>query len=376
MKIPLIKPDLPTLDDIREPIEEILANGRVTNFGRYVRQFEAETAEYLDAETVTVSSGTMGLLFALNAFGLKPGQKVIIPSFTFMATAQAVCYAGGIPVFAEIGDDMNICPGDLERLLREHENVGAVIAVHMYGLPARVKEIETIVAEAGERRGSKIPLLFDAAHAFGASVDQKRIGAFGDAEIFSLSVTKVLVTVEGGLISTRNAEVAERLRKMRNYGILASYNAHFPGMNGKMSEFHAIVGLHNLRRLEQLMKQRQERASQYRDLIESSTRFRLTSWPENVVHTFKDFTIFVPHEGDGARDRVIRFLEENEIETRPYFYPAVHEQERFRCYQTRPLPRTECLSRRVITLPFFTTISDTEMEYVAKTLKRAEQEVL
>lgn len=199
MKIPLIKPDLPTLDEIRAPLEEILANGRITNFGRYVAEFETETGAFLGTQTVSVSSGTMGLLFTLSALGLKPGQKVILPSFTFMATAQSVCLAGGIPVFAEIGDDMNICPADLERLLDIHEDVGAVIVVHMYGLPARVAEIADIVDRSSAKRGSKISLIFDAAHAFGASVDGARVGGFGDAEVFSLSVTKVLVTVEGGL---------------------------------------------------------------------------------------------------------------------------------------------------------------------------------
>src|SRR2546421_736947 len=135
MKVPLIKADLPALADIREPLEEILANGRITNFGKYNQQFEEETQSYLGAHTVTLSSGTMGLLFTLAALGLKPGQKVILPSFTFMATAQAVLYAGGVPLFAEIEDDMNLSPTDLEQLLDRHTDVGAVIAVHMYGLP-------------------------------------------------------------------------------------------------------------------------------------------------------------------------------------------------------------------------------------------------
>src|SRR5437588_5641334 len=108
MQIPLIKPDLPALADIRQPLEEILTNGRITNFGKYVSQFEQEAGAYLGAQTIAVSSGTIGLLFTLGALGLKPGQKVILPSFTFMATAQAVLYAGGIPVFADIAPDLNI----------------------------------------------------------------------------------------------------------------------------------------------------------------------------------------------------------------------------------------------------------------------------
>ena len=373
MNVPLIKADLPTLEEIREPIEEILGNGRITNFGKYVRQFEAETGEYLGTSTVAVSSGTAGLVFALAALDLKPGEKVIFPSFTFVATAQAVLYAGGVPVFADIDDDLNLSVSDLERLLDEHPDVGAVIAVHMYGLPARAREIEEIVARASARRGRKIGLIFDAAHAFGSSIGGTRIGGFGDVEVFSLSVTKVLVTVEGGLVSTRNPEIVRRIRSMRNYGIESNYNAHFSGMNGKMSEFHAIVGLYNLKRIDSLAAQRQSRARTMRDRIESSTAFRLASWPDGVVHTFKDFTILVPGEGAGGeRDRVMKFLGEKGIETRAYFYPPVHEQTYFSKYSTRALPKTECLARRVVTLPFYTTLSDEQMNYMVETLQQAE----
>ena len=264
MKIPLIKADLPSLEEIREPLEEILANGRITNFGKYVGQFEEETGAYLGTQTVAVSSGTVGLIFSLSALDLKPGEKVILPSFTFVATAQAVLYAGGVPLLADIDDDLNLSVSDLERLLNENPDVGAVVAVHMYGLPARAREIEEVVARASQRRGRKIGLIFDAAHAFGSSINGQRIGGFGDAEVFSLSVTKVLVTVEGGLVSTKDPELLRRIRCMRNYGIQSNYNAHFPGVNGKMSEFHAIVGLHNLRRIDTLLAERQRRARAFR----------------------------------------------------------------------------------------------------------------
>jgi dTDP-4-amino-4,6-dideoxygalactose transaminase len=374
MNVPLIKADLPTLEEIREPIEEILGNGRITNFGKYVRQFETETGEYLGTSTVAVSSGTAGLIFTLAALDLKPGEKVIFPSFTFVATAQAVLYAGGVPLFADIDDDLNLSVSDLERLLDEHSDVGAVIAVHMYGLPARAREIEEVVARASARRGRKIGLIFDAAHAFGSSIGGKKVGGFGDAEVFSLSVTKVLVTVEGGLVSTQDPELIRRIRSMRNYGIESNYNAHFPGMNGKMSEFHAIVGLHNLKRLDSLLAQRQSRARYMRDKIESSTGFRLACWPEGIVHTFKDFTILVPDGAAGSeRDRVMKYLGEKGIETRAYFYPPVHEQTYFSKYASRALPKTECLARRVITLPFYTTLSDDQMNYMVETLQEAER---
>src|SRR5204862_6963331 len=134
------------------------------------------------------------------------------------------------PLFAGIDDDLNVSIDDVEPLLAETPEVGAVVAVHMYGLPARARELEEIVAAASRRRGRKIALLFDAAHAFGSAIDGERAGGFGDGEVFSLSVTKLLVTAEGGLLSTKDPELIRRVRAMRNYGIVADYNAEFPGM--------------------------------------------------------------------------------------------------------------------------------------------------
>jgi dTDP-4-amino-4,6-dideoxygalactose transaminase len=376
MKIPLIKPDLPPLDAVRAPFEEILSNGRITNFGKYVQQFEAGTGAYLNASTVAVSSGTAGLIFALSALGLERGAKVILPSFTFVASAQAVLAAGGVPLFADIEDDLTLSPADVAQLLREHDDVGAVIGVHMYGLPARVHELEALIAAESARRGRKIPLIFDAAHAFGSAVGEQRVGGFGDAEVFSLSVTKVLVTVEGGLVSTKNPEVISTIRSMRNYGIHSNYNARFSGLNGKMSEFHAIVGLYNLERIESLMCERQKKAAHLREAIERNTCFRLSCWPQNVRHTFKDFTILLPPEAQSRRGALMEFLADRGIETRAYFHPPVHEQDYFREWATRPLPRTETLSRLVLTLPFFTTLADAEMEYMVESLKKAEGECL
>ncbi len=374
MQIPLIKPDLPTIEDIRVPLEEILSNGRITNFGKYMKEFEAESGAYLGTKTAAVSSGTMGLIFTLCALGIKPGQKVIVPSFTFMATAQAILFAGGVPAFAEIDDDLNISLSDLERLLDTTSDVAAVIGVHMYGLPARAPQIEALVARASQKQGTKISLIFDAAHGFGSAIGDQKVGGFGDAEVFSLSVTKSLVTVEGGLISTRNSDLLEKVRCMRNYGVLSNYNAYFPGLNGKMSEFHAIVGLHNVRRCASLIAARQERARSFKEKLESCTGFGLTAWPEGVTHSFKDFTVFLPATfPNEMRDTIMQSLAKRGIETRAYFYPPVHEQAYFARFATRPLPKTECLSRRVITLPFHTTLSSDETDYIVEALRDVER---
>lgn len=366
--IPLIKPDLPSLEQVAEPFREILENGKITNFSKYVMQFEEEASAYLQAHVLTVSSGTMGLVFVLHALGLEKGQKVILPSFTFMATAQAVLYAGGVPVFADAEDDLTLSPSDLTALLEKHENVGGVIGTHVYGMPCHVEELQSVVDDYARRKSRKVFLMYDAAHAFGSRLGEKPVGGFGDAEVFSLSVTKTLVSVEGGMVSSRDPEVIHRIRRMRNYGIESNYDAHWPGMNGKMSEFHAIIGLFNLRRLDELVAERQRKAGYYYDRIKERTGFENLPWPDGVVNTFKDFTILTPEHRAQERDEVMASLKERGVETRAYFYPPVHEQQRFKDYADRPLPRTEALSRRVITLPFYASITEEEMDYVVHAL--------
>lgn len=372
-QIPFIKPDLPPFEAVERQFREILENGKITNFGKYVTQFEQDAAAHLGVGAVTLSSGTQAMVMALQALGIQKGQKVIIPSLTFMATGQSVLYAGGVPVLAEIGDDLTLCPKDLAALLEKHDDVFAVIPVHMYGLPARVHEIESVVRAASEKQGRHINVVYDAAHAFGSESHGQKVGTFGDAEVFSLSVTKVVVTVEGGLVASRRPELIERIRKMRNYGIESNYHTYYPGMNGKMSEFHAIVGIENLKRLPELMKERQVRARGYFDRVTSATSFVPCAWPDHVLHTFKDFSVMTPEKMEGKRDDVIAFLKDRGIETRAYFFPPLHEQKFFQPYVDRRLPVTEALSRRVITLPFFSTITQEEMDYIVEALAAAER---
>lgn len=372
-RVPLIKPDLPAFDQLEGPLRTILDSGRVTNFGPVSEAFEKEAAALLGTEIAAVSSDTTGLVLLLQALGIPAGARVVLPSFTFVATAQAVLYAGGVPLFAEVGEDLTLAPDDLEGLLARHRDVAAVIGVHAYGLPCRVDALQQVVSAAAARASRPIHLVYDAAHAFGSSLDGRRVGAFGAGEVFSLSVTKLLVSVEGGLVSSADADLIARIRRMRNYGLDPNYDARWPGLNGKMSELHALVGLLNLKRLDELLATRQRKARGYVDRIRSRTGFETPPWPEGVTHTFKDFTVLTAGKLRDRRDRVMARLEEHGVETRRYFFPPVHEQTFFRRFADRPLPRTEELSRRVITLPFFTSISDAEMDHVVDGLVAAGQ---
>jgi len=274
-------------------------------------------------------------------------------------------------LFADIDDSMTLCPDDLAQLLDANDDVGAVFAVHTYGLPAKVDELQGLVNSYGKKHKRHVPLLFDAAHAFGSAIGNRRVGSFGDAEIFSLSVTKALVSIEGGLVTSKRPEIIERVKKMRNYGIESNYETWYPGMNGKMSEFHGIVGLANLKKLDERLASRAVKAQTYRDLVESRTPCRFVPLPEGVTHTWKDVTVMLPRGAGKKRPAIMAALQQDGVETRPYFYPAVHQQKYFKHLSNRPLPVTEDLSTRCVTLPNYTAITDDEMAYVADRLALA-----
>src|SRR6185436_12642890 len=168
----------------------------------------------------------------------------------------------------------------------------------------RVDEIQALVDAYGRRHNRKTAVLYDAAHGLGSAIGDRRVGSFGDAEVFSLSATKLLVSIEGGLVASRDHEFLDRLRTMRNYG-LENYDAKMPGLNAKMSELHAIIGLHNARRLPELVAKRQEVAREYAALIRELTSFTPLIAPEGVQSTYKDFTILLPPAMKDHRPQII-----------------------------------------------------------------------
>lgn len=366
-RVPLVKPDLPALPDIADELLTALESSKVTNFGPHVVALEEEVEARLTVPALAVSSGTSGLVFALQAMGVGVGDEVAMPSFTFAATGQATLYAGATPVFVEVGDDGLIDPDDLRQVLSTRPKVKVVVPVHTYGQPADVDSLSEL-AGAGER---PIGLLYDAAHAFGSEADGRPVGSFGDAEVFSLSATKALVSIEGGLVTSANTDFMERIRYMRNYGIAANYETWLPGMNSKMSEFHAVVGRFNLRRIDELLETRERKAKVYFDLLAEVPDVSQIPVREGIRHTYKDFTVRLQGTASLNRDALMKQLAERGVETRAYFHPPLHQHRHFNRYVDRELPRTDALASSVLVIPFFTSITEDEMAYVATTLTDA-----
>ncbi len=364
--LPIVRATLPSLEEIKEPLQEILASGMVTNFSKYVRQFEAESAAYLGVKnSLTVSNGTSGLLLAAKCLGLK--GEVIVPSFTFSATAHALVWNGLTPVFADINPEtFNLDPRKVEEKITERTS--AILATHVFGNPCDIEALEAIA------RRHNLKLFFDAAHALGSQYKGKKIGSFGDAEIFSTSGTKLLVTGEGGLVTTNNQELAEKLKIGRNYGDPGNYNCQFVGYNGKMPEFSAIVGLASLKKIELAIGHRNHLRQVFEENLKGIPGLSFQKiHPENVS-TIKDFAIVVDPARFGLnRDVLAKCLAAENIHTKKYFYPPIHQM---KAYLDLPginperLEHTEHLARNVLCLPIYNSMSEETVRKICHAIRK------
>lgn len=309
--------------DEREALDRrlgaILDSGQLTN-GRTVAELEETAADLLDVpHTVAVANCTAGLMLCLQALGAR--GPVVMPGFTFSATAHAAVWAGGGPVFAEVSADaLTLDPDDAARRITESGAV-AVMATHVYGTPCRVERLAEVTRAAG------VPLVYDAAHALGSRRAGRPVGGSGAAEVFSMSPTKVAPAAEGGLVATRDAALAATLRTARDYGNPGDYDCLFPGLNARMSELHAAVGLSSLARLPERVAHRGALAAGFAEVAGGLPGLRFPVVDEGDTSTFKDLTLILDEEafglGAGALGRALRA---EGVDTRRYFHPPVHRQ--------------------------------------------------
>jgi len=360
--IPIIDPNLPPWEHVKDRLKEIYLSKMLTN-SETVAEFEKKSAGYLNVkEAVAVSSCTLGIILTLRALGVR--GEVIVPSFTFSASGHAIYWAGARPVFVDCDrETWNVSVDSIEKAIGPETE--AILAVHIFGNPADVYELE----EIAKTRGLK--LIFDAAHAFGGSVNGKPIGGFGDAEIFSLSPTKLLTGSEGGLIATNNTELAEQLRKLRNYGHNNGYDCFMTGLNARMSEFHAAVAVEGLAFVDSEIAARERLAEIYKRNLSIIPGIIFQKVKPGNQHTFKDFTIAIEHDEAGiSRDRLYEELLKRNIQVKKYFYPPLHLQSAYSHMEKRmtALNTTEWLMERVITLPLYSSLGEEGIEYISRTV--------
>jgi dTDP-4-amino-4,6-dideoxygalactose transaminase len=359
----LVRPSLPpesVIDDIRK-----ILSGHVLTNGPYVRELEERAADYLGVRhCVAVSSCTSGLMLVLRVTDLT--GEVVIPSFTFAATAHAVEWNGLRPVFADIDPEtLLLSPKAVRGAIGVHTS--AILATHTYGTPCDTEGLSEVARAAGIR------LFFDAAHAFGSQHQGKRVGGFGDAEVFSLSPTKVLVASEGGIIATNDEMLAERCRIGRDYGNPGDYDCRFVGLNARMSEVHAAIALGSLTNIDERIGRRNALAGLYREALEGVPGVSFPLVPDGDRSTYKDFTMLVDPDGFGLDAAGLqRALSAEGIESRRYYSPPVHVM---RAYQSvvvanGSLPVTDSAAGRVLTLPMWTGMSERHVARVADAIDR------
>jgi dTDP-4-amino-4,6-dideoxygalactose transaminase len=362
--LPLARPQVADPDRVARASAEILASGVFTN-GPYVRRLEEAAADYLGVRhCVAVASCTAGLMLSLRVSGLS--GDVVLPSFTFSATAHAVAWNGLRPVFTDIRpDSLLLDPAAAARATGMRTS--AILATHTYGTPCDVESL----AQVARRNG--IRLFFDAAHAFGSRRGSAMIGGFGDAEVFSLSPTKVLVAGEGGIIATNDDILAERCRYGRDYGNPGDYDTRFVGLNARMSELHAATALASFSDLEERIGRRNQLAERYHKVLGDLPGIGFPTVDEGDRSTYKDLTILVDAEGFGMDAPALAgALAAEGVQTRRYYAPPVHRQRAYRTVgpSNGALPVTDAAAARVLTLPLWTGMDDEQVDRVGLAVAR------
>ncbi|HEU0042104.1 MAG TPA: aminotransferase class I/II-fold pyridoxal phosphate-dependent enzyme, partial [Jiangellaceae bacterium] len=357
--LPFVRPARPPLERVIERLTPSYESGQITN-GALVRELEERMADRLRvAHVVAVSSCTSGLMLVVQALvDGRPGP-VVLPSFTFSASAHAVAWNGRSPRFVEC--DPATFQMDLAHAEASLDGASALMATHVFGAPCAPELVEKLGASAG------LAVVFDAAHAIGAKSNERPIGGFGDAEIFSLTPTKPMVAGEGGLIATRDSDLAARLRAGRDYGNPGDYDTRFAGLNARMSEFHAAMALESLGLLDGSLERRRELAARYIDGLRGVPGIRVQLVPMEHVSTYKDFTIAVDAAELGIdRNQLVAVLAAEGIDTRNYFDPPVHRQQAYRHGVAVDLPATDEVSRSVVSLPIYPDLSVDDVDAVVE----------
>lgn len=361
--IAITKPTIPPIDILQRNYVKILESGMITN-AQYVRDFEIQIANYLGVRNaVAVNSCTGGLMLVMKIMKLE--GEVIVPSFTFHASAHAIVWNKLKPVFVDC-DPETYCI-DLKEVERAiNKNTCAILGVHIFGNPADVDGLEKLANK------HNLKLFFDAAHGFGSQYQGKNLGGFGNAEAFSLSPTKLLTAGEGGIVTTNDDELAKQLRIGRNYGDSGDYDSTFSGFNARMSEFHAMLGIESLKDLEKNVARRNQIANLYKTGLAKVPGISFQKIKEGNRSSFKDFTILIDEERFGmSRDMLYKALGAEKISVKKYFYPPVHEQKAFASYPSdiEFLKMTHKVSYNVLSLPLYSHIEESAVQKIIATIK-------
>lgn len=358
------RPNIGDREQLRRRFDQILDARWLTNNGAMVQEFERRIAAAAGTKhALAVTNATVGLELLLRALDVQ--GEVIVPSFTFVATAHAVAWTGGTPVFADIDAATHtLDPAAVERVITPRTR--ALLAVHLWGHPCH-----PALKDLAERHG--LVLMYDAAHAFGCAADGVPVGRGGRAEVFSFHATKFVNSGEGGAIVTDDDALADRLRLARNFGFAGVDHVVALGTNAKMNEFNAAMGLGSLDAMPAIVAHNERMDAAYRRELAGVPHVSVLAPPPGVTtnRQYVVLDVFDPAQPD-LRDLVLAALQAEQVLARRYFWPGVH---RFAPYRDRPevphLPVTERVSSGILVLPTGTAVDEEDVATIASILRTA-----
>lgn len=356
-KLHVGRPNIGNREKLLTRINDLLDRRWLSNKGPYVQEFEQSIAALLSVKhCIAMCNATVALEITARAMGLR--EEVIVPSFTFIATAHAMKWLGITPVFGDIDPAThNLDPNKIEALITPHTT--GILGVHVWGRPCAIEAL----SEIARRRNLK--LIFDAAHAFGNSYQGQMIGNYGQAEVFSFHATKFLNAFEGGAVVTNDDDLAFKIRNMKNFGFVGYDNVISVGINGKMSEVSAAMGLTELESLDDYISINRRNYVQYRQELSGIPGVKLISFDDREKCNYQYIILEIEDKVTGInRDELVEIMHAENVLARRYFYPGCHQMEPYRSdpfYSRFHLPETEILCQKVLSLPNGSSIDDNKI---------------
>ena len=352
---------MPPYEEYIEAIKPLWDTHWLTNMGKYHQELEQKLAEYLNVPEISLTvNGHMALELAIQSFDFPEGAEVITTPFTFISTTHAIVRNKLNPVFCDVKEtDGTIDETKIEDLITER--TVAILPVHVYGNVCAVEEIQRIADKYN------LKVIYDAAHAFGEKYMDKGIGNYGDVSIFSFHATKVFNTIEGGAVVCKTHDRYERIRDLKNFGIRGEELVTGVGANAKMNEFAAIMGLCNLKHIDQAIEARRRICEIYTEEIRNIKGIELYESRDNTIHNGGYYPIKITDEYRMTRDELYNLLRANNIFTRKYFYPLTADQVCFKNkYKYNAIEIARKLASQVLVLPIYEELKDEDLNRIIK----------
>ena len=361
------RPNMGNRKDFLRRVDEILDRRWLSNHGPVVQEFEKRIAEILGVKhVVAMCNATAGIEIACHALGLK--GEVIVPSYTFIATAHALQWQGITPVFADMDPAThNLNPDKIEKLITPKTT--GIIGVHVWGRGCDTDALEKVAAK------NRLKIMYDASHAFGCSHKGRMIGTFGECEVFSFHATKFINCLEGGVVTTNNDQLAHQMRMMTNFGFTGYDRVEYLGINGKMNEISAAMGLTNLEAMEAIIETNRKNYENYRDQLRDIPGIKLVQYSPVEKNNYQYVVIEVdPSVCRRGRDDIVEALHAENIIARKYFWPGCHRMEPYKSLFPNAyleLPETGRISANVIVLPTGQQIQASDMKRICDIIRSA-----